>query len=163
MCFRKLKTICHDINVGNVIAFHEIGTDQILTVTKECVISYWEVDPNNGQLSLIIDNEERKNLKVISSTLSANKKYLGLLIKNKRQVLIFKIENNLKKNLIPVSIEFYHEIFENDKITCFEFSKNEKYLAIGYNNGNISVSHKYYFFKNKNFRIAYFKLFKNSG
>ncbi|XP_043482772.1 apoptotic protease-activating factor 1-like [Leptopilina heterotoma] len=123
---------------GNLIGVHEIDKNEILTVTNDCVITYWMAAPYSGEL-ISVEKEVPKHFKVISSTLSVDKKYLAVLNKNRKIIHLYQIKTIEMKSR-QVSIKFYHEIPQfNDSITCFEFSKNEKYLAIGFKNGNVTI------------------------
>lgn len=95
--------------------------------------------PDSGEL-IPFKHEVSKDFNVISSTLSADKKYLAALNENRKKIRLYQIET-IENELRRIPINFYHDIPEfNDKITCFEFSQNEKYLAIGFKNGNVTVS-----------------------
>lgn len=126
-------------DTGDVMSIYEMDNEQILTVTKNFVIKYWYVCGYNWHLGNS-QNYASANSIAISSTMSAGKSFLAVLNEDRKNVVLYNIKKDYQVDPIQVSINVYHENYNfQNKITCLEFSKDEKLFAVGLENGNISV------------------------
>lgn len=128
------------------MSIYEMDKEEVLTVAENFVINYWYVCGSNWLLATS-QNYGTSNSTAISSTLSADKSFLAVLNDERKVVVLYNIKKDLQVNPVQVSINVYHVNYNfQEKITCLEFSGDEKLLAIGFENGNISVRLLIYFF-----------------
>ncbi|XP_043482771.1 apoptotic protease-activating factor 1-like isoform X2 [Leptopilina heterotoma] len=134
------EKVCYLVtDTGDVMSIYEMENDQILTVTKNFVIKYWYVCGYNWHLGTS-ENYEAANSTAISSTLSAGKQFLAVLNEDQKSVVLYNIYKDRNVDPVQVSINLHHENYSyQEKITCMEFSRDEKLFAIGYESGNISI------------------------
>ena len=128
-------------NTGDVISVHEVDKNIIITVNKDCV-KYWDVCKGNWQL--LFQTESSQN--AISSTIGTGKSYLAVLNETQRDMVLYNIVKDLQSEPSEDLVNVYDMLSEfNDNITCFEFSNDEEYMAIGFEKGDISVRPTIYF------------------
>ncbi|XP_051167507.1 apoptotic protease-activating factor 1-like [Leptopilina boulardi] len=132
--------VCYIVqDTGNVMSIYEMDKEEVLTVAENFVINYWYVCGSNWLLATS-QNYGTSNSTAISSTLSADKSFLAVLNDERKVVVLYNIKKDLQVNPVQVSINVYHVNYNfQEKITCLEFSGDEKLLAIGFENGNISI------------------------
>lgn len=126
------------------------------------MIKFWQVHETNWSL-LNFSCVCAKNENLSHSTLNAKENLLGLLKAN-GDMFIYEVNKNNMLNPPIFRIEEYVKFTYSQRLTCCEFSKDDNYLAIGLENGNISVKYcfRYIFIKNKtqNFIISLIAFFQ---
>lgn len=110
----------------------------MLTVTRNGIITLWNVSGTNW---LRVDRVTIGNSDIVAtfSCLSQRKNFLAVLNEN-GEVVLYKLQEDTIT--LPTSIKVTEYFRKNyaQKLTCCEISQHEKYLAIGFENGDISVS-----------------------
>ncbi|XP_033214877.1 apoptotic protease-activating factor 1-like [Belonocnema kinseyi] len=122
---------------GEVISVHEMAPNEILTVKKKFMIGYWNIWGNEWTRET--QNDNLKNSNAISSNVSPGKTYLAVLNENQKELVLYVKIKNHEVTPAQVSINFYEHYSFETNVTCYEFSENEQYLAIGFDDGNISI------------------------
>lgn len=125
-------------NAGYVIAIHTVDQKCIVTVTRNGIITVWNI---NGKNWLRVDRVTVGSSEIVSifSCLSYRRSFLTVLNENGDMVL-YKLQKNTISVPACIKITEYFRKKYIHKLTCCEISQNEKYLAIGFENGDISVS-----------------------
>ncbi|XP_017884244.1 apoptotic protease-activating factor 1 isoform X2 [Ceratina calcarata] len=124
------------LNAGYVISIHKIDEENLVTVTKNGVITVWRVDGTNW---IPIDQVKIGNsITSSSSCLSYQKNYLIVLNEN-GCVVVYKLYNQTITFPPNIKVTEYCRKIYSHKLRCCEISQNEKYLAIGFENGHISI------------------------
>lgn len=124
-------------NAGYVISIHKVTRICIVTVTRDGIITIWNIRNTNW---LRTDRITIGNAGVVStfSCLSYKGNFLAVLNDN-GDVVLFKLQNDTITLPPCFKIAEYFRKKYITKSTCCEISQNEKYLGIGLENGDISV------------------------
>lgn len=129
----KLKYIIP--NTGYVIAIHTIDHECLVTITRNGIITIWNIKNMNWLQTDRVNGSSE----IIFTCLSYQKNFLAVLNEN-RDVVLYKLQKDIILNPSYIKIIEFSRLTYIHKLTCCEISQNEKYLAIGFENGNISVS-----------------------
>ena len=132
-------------NTGYVIAIHKLDQENIATVTKNGIITIWNINSTNW---LRVDRVTVGNSDIIStySCLSYHRSFLAVLNEN-GDVVLYKLQKNTISLPAYIKIMEYFRKRYTQKLSCCEISQDEKYLAIGFEDGDISVSFYYKLFQ----------------
>ncbi|KAG7206909.1 hypothetical protein KM043_000802 [Ampulex compressa] len=124
-------------NVGDVISIHEVNEKCVITITQNGIITLWSI---NGTTWIKISTAKVDNSPgcINFSCLSYRKAFLALLRENQDALVYSILEDNFT-SLTQIRIEIYLEQHFTQKITCCGISQNDQYLAVGSENGDISV------------------------
>ncbi|KAK9303557.1 hypothetical protein QLX08_004783 [Tetragonisca angustula] len=124
-------------NTGYVIAIHKLDQENIATVTKNGIITIWNINSTNW---LRVDRVTVGNSDIIStySCLSYHRSFLAVLNEN-GDVVLYKLQKNTISLPAYIKIMEYFRKRYTQKLSCCEISQDEKYLAIGFEDGDISV------------------------
>ncbi|XP_029055973.1 apoptotic protease-activating factor 1 [Osmia bicornis bicornis] len=124
-------------NAGYVISIHNVDGKYVLTVTRNGIITLWNV---NGTSWLRVDRVTIGNSDIVAtfSCLSQQKNFLAVLNEN-GEVVLYKLQEDTITLPTCIKVTEYFRKNYAQKLTCCEISQHEKYLAIGFENGDISV------------------------
>ncbi|XP_031834716.2 apoptotic protease-activating factor 1 isoform X2 [Nomia melanderi] len=124
-------------NTGCVISIHEVNEKCVVTVTRNGIIKLWNI---NGTNWLQIDRVTIGGSGTITifSCLSYWKIILAVLNEN-GDVNLYKLQEDTIHVPASIKITEYFRKKYTQKLTCCEISQNDQYLAIGFENGNISI------------------------
>ncbi|XP_071562800.1 uncharacterized protein [Temnothorax nylanderi] len=118
---------------------HKINDNYVITVTKKGIISIWYIDIP-WQLKSQIDLSYPSSC-ISFSCLSYNQNYLAILNESRHLTLLCIIHEYMTARLMYVHIKeqpcFKHTFAQ--KVTCCDISKNEQYVAVGFESGQISI------------------------
>ncbi|OAD55428.1 Apoptotic protease-activating factor 1 [Eufriesea mexicana] len=109
----------------------------VVTVTRNGIITVWNI---NGKDWLRVDRVTVGSSETVStfSCLSYQRSFLTVLNEN-GDVVLYKLQKNTISVPACIKITEYFRKKYTHKLTCCEISQNEKYLAIGFENGDISI------------------------
>ncbi|XP_076676313.1 apoptotic protease-activating factor 1 isoform X3 [Andrena cerasifolii] len=124
-------------NAGYVISIHEVNEKSVLTVTRNGVITLWNIHGTNWLRTdrVTVSNT---NTFTIFSCLSCWKAILTVLNEN-GDVVLYKLQKNTIVLPACIKITEYFRKKYSQRMTCCEISQDEQYLAVGFENGDISV------------------------
>ncbi|KZC07642.1 PREDICTED: apoptotic protease-activating factor 1 [Dufourea novaeangliae] len=124
-------------NTGFIISIHEINEKCIVTVTRNGIITVWNINGTNWSR---IDKVTIGGPDIITnfSCTSYWKNILVVLNENGDAVIYNLQEDTI---ILPVCMKITEYFRKNytEKLTCCEISQNQQYLAIGFENGDISI------------------------
>lgn len=114
---------------GEVIALYELSKDRIVTLTAYGGIKYWNT-PSVLSWECIGD-VAAGNSKINGNALSGKRNYLAL-VKEDNEITVCGIFDSCVQSLDTRKL--------SNKPTSCDFSPDEKYLAIGFDNGDILIT-----------------------
>ncbi|XP_060817084.1 apoptotic protease-activating factor 1 isoform X1 [Bombus pascuorum] len=129
----KLTYLIED--AGYIIAIHKVDKECVATVTRNGIITIWNINGTNWMRVDIVKNLDSVS---IYSCLSYHKSFLAVLNEN-GDVVLYKLQKNTMSLPAYIKIIEYFRKRYTQKLTCCEISQNEKYLAIGFEDGDISI------------------------
>ncbi|XP_076236256.1 apoptotic protease-activating factor 1 [Calliopsis andreniformis] len=126
-------------NVGYVISIHEVNENYIVTVARNGVVALWTINHTSWlrRDSVTIGGSE-SNMVTIFSCLSYWKSTLAVLNDN-GDVVLYKLQEDTITVPQCIRLTEYCRIKYTQKLTCCEISQDEVYLAVGSENGDISI------------------------
>ncbi|CAL7936563.1 unnamed protein product [Xylocopa violacea] len=124
-------------NTGYVISIHKIDQESVITVTRNGVVTLWNIYGTNWSR---INRVAVGGSDVVTnfSCLSYQKNFLAVLNED-GDVVLYKLQNDTATQPPCINIIEYFRRRYSCKLTCCEISENEKYLAVGLENGDIFV------------------------
>ncbi|XP_076619262.1 uncharacterized protein LOC143340817 isoform X1 [Colletes latitarsis] len=124
-------------NAGYVISIHEISEKHLLTITRNGIITLWSV---NGTNWLRTDRVSIGSSDILTtfSCLSYWKIILAVL-NEPGDVVLYKLQEDTITSPACIKITEYFRKRYAQKLTCCDISQEEQYLAIGFENGDISI------------------------
>lgn len=122
---------------GYVISVHGITENCILTVTRKGTMTFWIIGDGFEWQKFPVSTDTDGY--IICGTLSIQKLYLAVL-KEECQVALFQIPDIQTTPPMKMKVEFYMKYEYKQQLTCCSFSQDDRYLATGMDNGDISVS-----------------------
>lgn len=126
-----------DTRTESINDVHIINDKYAITVTQNGVISIWYINVP-WQLISQVDLFNLASC-VIFSCLSYNQNYLAILNESHRLTLLYIAHENTSTH-IQINEQFHLTHSCEQKATCCDISKNEQYIAVGFESGQISVS-----------------------
>lgn len=118
------------------IFFFKLFEDYIVSVSKNGMIKCWLIE--DVVWHKISEFKCDNDMTVINSCLSINNHYLAFLTDNK-EVVIYKLAKLMRINE-KLNVEWWMKKNYEQNLRICEFSKDEKYIAIALDNGEISVN-----------------------
>ncbi|KOC61301.1 Apoptotic protease-activating factor 1 [Habropoda laboriosa] len=124
-------------DTGYVISIYEIDTKYILTVTRDGIIRIWYASGSNWlrRRKVTVGSPD---IVTIFSCLSYEKRFLTVLNEN-GDVILYYLQYDTRTVPVSINITEHFRKKYSCKLTCCEISQNEKYLAVGFESGEISV------------------------
>lgn len=124
-------------NTDRVVCIHKLN-NHVLTITQNGIIRIWNIDStwcpiNQTTIPYLVGAH------ISSSCISYKKIYLAILIEPHR-LMLYTLHENTTVSSIHVQIKYYHLHIFKQKVTHFNISQNEQYIAVGLETGQISVS-----------------------
>lgn len=125
-------------NAGYIISIHEVHNEYVITVTQNGVIILYNISGTKWTIisKATIDN---KNVNIYFSCFSYGKQFLALLSES-QHLFLYNLQEDDTVTPPCIKIELYHKELFREKPTYCDISHNQKYLAIGFKTGNITVS-----------------------
>lgn len=124
-------------NVGSIISIHEVNNEHVITVTQNGVIKLYNIAGTKWTIisRTVID---QMNINIYFSCFSRNKQLLALLSTNQNLFLYYLDQDD---TITPpcTKIELYYKYLFKEKPTKCDISHDQKYLAIGFENGDIVI------------------------
>ncbi|CAK9826161.1 Apoptotic protease-activating factor 1 [Anthophora retusa] len=124
-------------NTGCVISIYEIDTKYIVTVTRNGVVTTWYINGSDWSRMCIV-TVGSPDIVTTYSCLSYKKNFLTVLNEN-GDVVVYNLQYDTRTVPVNIQIKEYFRKKYGCKLTCCEISQDEKYLAVGFENGEISV------------------------
>ncbi|XP_003700960.2 uncharacterized protein LOC100880336 isoform X1 [Megachile rotundata] len=124
-------------SAGYVISIHKVHERCVLTVTRNGIITLWNVNGTNW-LRICKVTINNLDIETICSCLSYQKNFLAVL-NNNGEVAVYKLQEDTITLPTCIKVTEYFRKNYNKRLTCCEISENENYLAVGFENGDISV------------------------
>ncbi|XP_076176382.1 uncharacterized protein LOC143151283 isoform X2 [Ptiloglossa arizonensis] len=123
-------------SAGYIISIHEVNEKHVLTVTRNGIITLWNI---NGTNWLRIDRITiSSNILTTFSCLSYWKTILAVLTEIS-DVILYKLqEATITSSVCNKITEYFRKKYEQ-KLTCCEISPKDQYLAIGFVSGDVSI------------------------
>ncbi|XP_012277489.1 apoptotic protease-activating factor 1 isoform X2 [Orussus abietinus] len=123
-------------NTGNVIATYALNQNFVVTVAQTGLIKLWNVRPKMWLLMSAVSNLSGP-VTVCSTCLGSSKTLLAVLHDSYKLTIYNILANNSFLASVTIKEEMKYQ-FEHKVITC-EFSHDERYLAVGSENGDILI------------------------
>ncbi|XP_054000407.1 apoptotic protease-activating factor 1 isoform X1 [Hylaeus anthracinus] len=124
-------------NAGYIISIHEINERCILTVTRNGIITLWNINNTNWVRRDSVTNGG-SDIITTFSCLSCRKIILAVL-NDAGDVVLYKLQEDTITLPACIKITEYFRTRYTQKLTCCEISQKEQYVAIGFENGDISI------------------------
>ncbi|KAL2742849.1 apoptotic protease-activating factor 1 isoform X1 [Vespula maculifrons] len=124
-------------NAGYIISIHEVHNEYVITVTQNGVIILYNISGTKWTIisKATIDN---KNVNIYFSCFSYGKQFLALLSES-QHLFLYNLQEDDTVTPPCIKIELYHKELFREKPTYCDISHNQKYLAIGFKTGNITI------------------------
>lgn len=132
-------------NTGRVVSLHRLNDNKVITITQNGVVVIWHIDLNWSPMSRVsISNSS--DMSISFSCLSHNKTFLAVL-KEPRDLDLFALCENTMilpthtphvSTHLQMQLCFTHSFVQ--RVTYCDISQDERYIAVGFETGQISVS-----------------------
>ncbi|XP_046825757.1 apoptotic protease-activating factor 1 isoform X2 [Vespa crabro] len=124
-------------NAGCIISIHEVHNEYIITVTQNGVIILYNISGTKWTIisKATVDN---KNVNIYFSCFSCRKQFLALLSES-QHLFLYNLQEDDIVTPPCIKIELYHKELFMDKPTYCDISQDQKYLAVGFKTGNITI------------------------
>ncbi|KAL6265324.1 hypothetical protein P5V15_002125 [Pogonomyrmex californicus] len=118
---------------------HEINNNHVITITQNGIIAIWYIDERWELRSQV--NLSNPLSHILFSSLSYKQNYLAVLNESYDLILLHIIHKNAMSSTIRIQIsnEPYFTYTFAQKATLCDISKNEQYIAVGLESGQISI------------------------
>ncbi|XP_074095063.1 uncharacterized protein LOC141524845 isoform X2 [Cotesia typhae] len=130
---------------GNIINLHTINNEYVVGITRNEKVKIWKMNTTAWDLICQAEGAEQilhelQRSFVLYSAINLEKTVIGILT-NDCRLAFYEIDYNSKIRTIPEQLRKYENTYFTfyKKLTCCAFSPNDEVLAIGMEDGNITI------------------------
>ncbi|KAK2582333.1 hypothetical protein KPH14_004670 [Odynerus spinipes] len=124
-------------NAGYIISIHEVNNEYVITVTQNGVITLYNI---SGTKWTIISRAvvNHMDINIYFSCFSYKKQLLAML-STSQNVLLYYLQEDSTVTPPCIKIELYYKHLFKEKPTNCDISQDQKYLAVGFETGDIAI------------------------